>query len=74
MIVTASNGHFFTQIPQPIHNSSEIDAVLKNITYIKEKYFYRKLVSDRPYKKIKIVIALTAPPGTSQCLTISIVN
>ncbi|ORX54897.1 hypothetical protein BCR36DRAFT_282319 [Piromyces finnis] len=24
----ASNGHFFGQIPQPIHNSSEINAIL----------------------------------------------
>ena len=24
----ASNGHFLTQIPQPIHNSSEIEAIL----------------------------------------------
>jgi len=24
MIVIASNGHFLTQIPQPIHSSSEI--------------------------------------------------
>ena len=28
MIVMASKGHFLTQIPQPIHNSSEIKAIL----------------------------------------------
>ncbi len=39
MIVTASNGHFFTQIPQPIHNSSEMDAILKSITFVKMNIF-----------------------------------
>ena len=27
MMVIASKGHFFTQIPQPIHNSSEMEAI-----------------------------------------------
>ena len=29
MIVTASNGHFFTQIPHPIQSSSDMEAILE---------------------------------------------
>ena len=29
MMEIASNGHFLTQIPQPIHNSSEMNAILE---------------------------------------------
>ena len=39
MIVIASKGHFFTQIPHPMHSSSEIVAILKeNVTAVKANH------------------------------------
>jgi len=39
----ASNGHFFGQIPQPIHNSSEINAILSwGVTSIQSLPFQLK--------------------------------
>jgi len=42
IICIASNGHFFGQIPQPIHNSSEMNAILsRGVTSIQSLPFHR---------------------------------